>query len=133
MEFVLHSGRQTLNGQVMQAKIEVCQLHVGTEYNLWIVPHRYYVNILPNCEIKYMLQENEYFQFGMEGDYARPQPQRHLDFSLMDRLFISGFSHDDIERINHCRLFLQVLTLADIAVGNGSRIDADMYLGQRSN
>lgn len=79
-----------------------------------------------------MLRENEHYRVGIKGDYERPTAQRHLAFFLMDRLFYSPFSWADIEKINLCRLYLEVLTLADIASGDGSTVEPDYYNGQRS-
>ena len=97
LEFILHMGRPTLNGLMLQAEIELCQLHVGTEHNLWTIPFHHYSQLLPHWEIKYMLQEQEHFTLGSRGNYTRPKPQRYLDFFLMDRLIHSAFTKDEIE------------------------------------
>ena len=93
---------------------------------LWNIPFDNYHFLLPECEIKYVMQESDHFQVRIIGDYTRPQPQRVHDFFLMDRLFHSPFTTQEIELINSCRIYLQVLTLTDISLGNGRSVDQDM-------
>ena len=50
----------------------------------------------------------------------------------MDKVFDSGLSSETILKINRCRMYLNVLTLADISLGDGSTIDPDMYQGRQS-
>lgn len=132
MELVLHSSRNTLNGLVTLGELEICHLHVGTAECLWNIPFDNYHFLLPECEIKYVMQESDHFQVRIIGDYTRPQPQRVHDFFLMDRLFHSPFTTQEIELINSCRIYLQVLTLTDISLGNGRSVDQDMYHGRIS-
>ena len=50
----------------------------------------------------------------------------------MDRLYQANFSADAILKINRCRMYLKVLTLADISLGDGGFIDPEMYHGRKS-
>ena len=128
-ELVSHVGRHTLNGLATQAEIELCQLHVGSGRHLWKVPYAYVNNLLPPCEIKYLLRECAHFRIEIVGEYNRFGLQRIHDRNLMDELFDSPMSHSDIALVNQCRLYLQVLTLADIANGEGTRIEQTLYDG----
>ena len=80
-----------------------------------------------------MLRETKYFNIQFKGDYAWPTPQRRNDFFLMDRIYESNMSAADILKINCCRMFLNVLTLADITIGDGSTIDPNMYDGIKTD
>ena len=130
LELVLHSSRDTLNGLATLGELEICQLYVGTASCLWHIPYNTYQFLLPDCEIKYVLRESNHFQVQIHGGYNRPKPQRVHDFFLMDRIFHSPFSTKEIELINSCRIYLQVLTLTDISIGNGRSVDQDMYHGR---
>ena len=72
------------------------------------------------------------FNIRLLGDYSRPKPQRVFDEFLMDELLPTEFTTAEIEKINRCRLYLQVLTVADLANGAGDHIDMDLYNGKRS-
>ena len=50
----------------------------------------------------------------------------------MDSLLITDFTSEEIEKMNCCRLYLKVLTIADLANGTGDHIDVDLYNGKRS-
>ena len=129
LEFILHANRSTLNGLVTNAQIEVCQLHTGTESHLWRIPFPTIAKLIPSCEIRYMLQECHHYNIQLCGNYSKPTLQRTNDFFLMDNIFESHFSQKEIIKINHCRLYLQVLMLSDIATGDGCRVDPNMYNG----
>ena len=79
-----------------------------------------------------MLMESDYYKIKFHGDYDRPRLQRHNDFFLMDRVYESTLSIDTILKINRCRMYLNVLTLADISLGDGSTIDPQVYQGRKS-
>ena len=68
------------------------------------------------------------------GPYAKPKTQRVGDEFLMNRLlrrFQEYFTPKEIRSINKCRIFLQVLTLADIYDRGGKNICANIRTGTR--
>ena len=62
LEFTLHQNRDTLNGLAQRAKVELCHLYIGSQHNMWSLPYIRYQNLLPVCEIKFMLMECDYFK-----------------------------------------------------------------------
>ena len=55
--------------------------------------------------------------------WAQLQLQRENDHFLMEAFESTKlFEPEDLERINQCRRFLEVLTLVDVATGDGTRI-----------
>jgi len=58
-------------------------------------------------------------------------PQHHGDFHLMDYAVKSRvFKAAALRRINYCRLYLHVVTVADIANAAGTSVRADMWWGE---
>ena len=71
----------------------------------------------------------------LEGHYARPQLQRDGDAFLMERLIIhfrEYFTPKEMGDINKCRIYLRVLTLADIYECNGRLIYSKIKKGERN-
>ena len=59
-----------------------------------------------------------------------PELQRTNDFYLMDHaLWCNKFNAKQLEMVNNCRLYLQVVTAADIVLPNGTDIDEWMRQG----
>ncbi len=63
--------------------------------------------------------------------YVLP-PQREHDFHLMDAIIESRqFKDDELRKINYCRLYLQAITISDISLAGGTRLDPYFLQGQR--
>ena len=116
-------------GLVTNAQVEVCQLHTGTSSHIWQVPFPTIERLISSCEVKYLLRECHHYNITLHGDYSKQSIQRTNDFFLMDHLVTSHLSSKVIRKINQCRLYLQVLTLADITTGDGCHINHHMYHG----
>ncbi len=59
-----------------------------------------------------------------------PPPQRQHDQHIMDIVLASGqFKPYQVRLVNYCRLYLRVITLADIANANGTHILHEIYHG----
>ncbi len=63
------------------------------------------------------------------GDQFCIHPVRYNDTILMDKLNDPDLPATTVERINHCQLYLQVTSLADICDGNGTAILPAAYHG----
>ena len=58
-------------------------------------------------------------------------PQREYDPYIMDLVLQSEqFQPSEIEQINYCRLFLQSVTVSDISLADGIRLDPHMRIGK---
>jgi hypothetical protein len=53
------------------------------------------------------------------------------DKILMDEFLLLPLTRKEFQDINKCRIYLQVLTLADIATGNGKQITNGTFIGRR--
>jgi len=133
MEYILHAGRVTLTGESIAAELELCQLHCGLDSNLFDLNYNSYSYLIPDCEVKFLLRECVHYGIKLIGEYDRPTVQRTNDFFLMSKLLDSTFTQDEISKINRCRLYMKVLTVADITTGSGESIDTDSYNGHASS
>jgi hypothetical protein len=60
-----------------------------------------------------------------------PPLQRQDDSYIMDRVLQARcFTNHEICQINHCRMYLQAITLSDLALANGYTLGPDMLLGR---
>jgi hypothetical protein len=67
----------------------------------------------------------------VDNPYVLPLQREH-DFYLMDVILASKrFTDDEIRKINYCRLYLQALTISDITIAGGTRLDPYFLKGRR--
>jgi hypothetical protein len=92
---------------------------------------------LPHMESKW-LQSLRQFLFTINGtievDRTTIQPlQRIHDCYLMDSVLANDqFTPKQVRLIHYCRVYLQVLTLSDITLANGTHLDPALHHGTKS-
>jgi hypothetical protein len=62
-------------------------------------------------------------------DQWLPSVTREHDIALMDFFITQGYKNSQLGRLNRCRIYLQVITLADITSASGSNIIPDILSG----
>jgi hypothetical protein len=81
-----------------------------------------YRHLLTFCWIK-ILWEHLWKILLCNSEQVLPKLQREGDFFIMERLILSGGLTAEQEiRFNRCRLSYQAMTLADIMMGDGSKV-----------
>jgi hypothetical protein len=59
-----------------------------------------------------------------------PGTKRIHDCYIMDAILASNqFSDQETQRINYCRLYLQAITLSDLTLASGTKLDLAMLCG----
>lgn len=133
-------------GQLIRVAMSHLQLHVGSSCFIFELPYPSYAKWI-DCNWlvsiwKYLHQLN--IQLELEEPWV-PHPPRHNDIMLMDIVLRFNFSKKAIRQINCCRIYLQVLSVADIASANGLTLlqsawkvfvlslDTASYTGQYKN
>jgi hypothetical protein len=82
------------------------------------------------------LKSLQYYLFTINGtielDTTTIQPlQRIHDCYLMDAVLATNqFTPKQVRMIHYCWSYLQVLTLSDITLANGTHLDPALYQGQ---
>jgi len=61
------------------------------------------------------------------------KPKRVNDMFLMEKFQEMGFSKRQLQKLNRCRLYIQVETLSDITDGTGDQISTLCYNGQKNS
>ena len=128
--FIRHWREQTEVGKMLKCTIAWAQLNVGVSYSILANP----ASTLPHFESKWLKSIRTYLDSihaSIELDNpCVPQIQRRGDSYIMDHVLESRqFSPMEIRHINYCRLYLQAITVSDLAVTNGERLDNSKYRG----
>ena len=59
-----------------------------------------------------------------------PTLQRERDSFIMEAFYDANLPLPVLRAANRCRMYLQLVTVADLATGNGSRLRRDAWIGQ---
>jgi hypothetical protein len=120
-------------GKLLCISVVWTQYSVGTSISFLIdVQSR-----LPHMELKWLQSLREYLQFvggtiELDNPYI-PKLERTHDYFIMDAILQSNkFTDKEIQWLNCCRMYLQVVTIFDITKANGSQLDPDMLKGKHA-
>ena len=86
-------------------------------------------HILTKCWTKNIWKFTDLYSIELKGNYSRPLPLRERDIGIMDVLIDYNdeeLSKDTLQTINRCRLYLQIVTLADLLDVDGVNIDPNI-------
>jgi hypothetical protein len=90
---------------------------------------------LPHLESKWILSVRNYLKYvgatiELDDPYLTKREREH-DWHIMDAIIQSGkFSPVEIQQLNYCRLYLQSITISDLANARGDALDPYMQLGK---
>jgi hypothetical protein len=131
--FLRHWRCPTQPGQLLRIAVAWVQYAAGTGVSFLTDVS----TPLPHLESKWLLSLRAFLHSisgSIEVDDAIVYPpQRIHDCYLMDSVLAApNFSPKQIRLIHYCRIYLQVLTLSDITLANGTHIDPSMYHGTKS-
>ena len=93
---------------------------------------------LPHMEVKWLQSLREYLRYvqgSIQLDNAYiPSLERAHDHHIMDAIIQSNqFTPQEIKQLNHCRLYLQAVTISDITTAKGDYLDQYMIQGNLSH
>jgi hypothetical protein len=131
--FLRHWRNQSSVGKLLKCAVAWAQLAVGTSYSIMErVDHS-----LPHLESKWLASLRTFLASISASllldDPCIPPLQREHDQYLMDLILQSTrFTPQEVRRLNYCRLYLQVVTLADISKPNGEDLDPCFLQGTSS-
>lgn len=121
---------QTHSGQILRVTVAWAQYAAGTGTPILQDTS----TKLPHFESHWLASLRTYLH-AIQGKMQLDQPylpslQRQQDAFIMDAVLLSGkFQPNEIRKINYCRLYLRVITLADISNANGTMITDEAYQG----
>ena len=111
-------------GITLRILISWVQAYIGTSYFVWKDVHR----ICPPVPAPWVMAVRGALKHVhgsidiQDPDSLIPPPLRQNDIYLMDHAISQGLRQQHLSRINSCRRYLQVVTLADIANPKGTAI-----------
>jgi hypothetical protein len=115
----------TITGELLRANIEAIKIHVGIGQNLFSLEYGRFQKLVPPSLIKCIWEFASKYNIEIQEEItANIIPRRENDKFLMEVIANQDnqFSNNDLTHINRCRLYMQVVTLADITNGNGALI-----------
>ena len=130
--FLMNGSQDTQVGINLALCMESIQLELDVLEVLFEYPYSEYGHLIQRSWIRHLWQMCDKYHIRLKGDYTRPKKTREYDECLMKKLiFESNFTKLQIEAINRCRIYMQVVTLADIANGSGTFVTKKAYMGER--
>ena len=121
----------TQAGKMTRIAVHWIQLHCGTgssflddvETEIPHTPSKWYFSLRE-------FLAHSHLRLRLDEDGVLPTQREHDEY-IMDKVLASGKFKEksDIRTINHCRLYLQAVTIADLANPEGTHLDTDMLRG----
>mmetsp|Transcript_24137 Transcript_24137/g.34594 ORF Transcript_24137/g.34594 Transcript_24137/m.34594 type:complete len:1267 (+) Transcript_24137:682-4482(+) len=125
----LRNGDQT--SQLLTVAITIMQQRVGSSVLFFNLPYPKYVGWVEKTWLTSLWQFLHITNLKLNiPSVPLPSKQRTHDVFLMSDFIYKGFKKRELELINQCRLYHQVVTLADIMVADGTAIDP-AFLGTK--
>ena len=128
-----HCWRGTETGKLIQTSVEIAKVEAGLHGSLWEHDYNIYSHLIEDSWVKHLWHyiweigatfkdTTPDFSYAREGDIALTE-----GFAECYRLGI--ITRSEWAKANKCRLYLQCLTLGDIASGDGLTITAEVLAG----
>ena len=131
--FLTHMRRGTKIGNSLETMLEASNIELGTDVCIFSLKYDRWEKLLTRSWIKSLWEFVDRYNINLKGSYDKPKMSRKGDIFLMDSIIHNRgdlFDWEDLGVINRCRLYLQVLTLGDIATSDGQGIAFQSRVGQ---
>ena len=110
--------------------LEDIQLETGLIKNIFDYEYHKFGMLTQPSWIRHLWQHCDKYDIELKGQYSTPTLLRENDFCLMEKLCNSdAFTNQQKQCINRCRIFLQVITSADITDSDGKCVTKDVFNG----
>ena len=123
--FITHMKSGTKIGRTLEGQLEATNIEVGTSEHLFDLEYRKWEVLMTTSWLKSLWEFTDRYNIKVKGNYTTPRPTREYDRFLMEVVMKEKrmlFDDNEIKVINRCRLYLQVMTLGDIATTDGYQI-----------
>ena len=118
-------------GQLLRASAQHLLLELGTSHQLFEHDYRIFGPIATKSWMKHTWQFFSEFNISLESD----TPSLHLQCP-QDQFLMEGFQqhyNKGLPRLNRCRMYLNVCSLAEITTADGKYITKDAWEGNRAS
>ena len=124
-----HLEAWTVTGMLMRACVEILQLEAGISTSILASEYRLGGQLVTRTWITGTWKYMSAHKVKIKANVALPTPQREHDTFIMEAFYAAELPIPLLRKANRCRMYLQAMTVADIATGNGSRIRRDAWTG----
>jgi len=115
-----------MTGVLLQASCKAFQLEAGLQGNIIDLPEAAYSYVTPTWVMQ-IWKSCQRHQIQILGDHWDYSPLRQHDVELM-RLFIrAGYQTTDLNTLNRCRMYLQVIFLSEICEATGNKMEQYLW------
>jgi hypothetical protein len=106
------------------------QLHVGSGSKFFALPHPHYAKWVDQNLLASIWKHTRQLNITVDVEcHWTPQLMRENDTFIMEEIMKNNLTPKQMKLINLCRLYLQVLTIADIAAADGKSLLQSIYNG----
>ncbi len=121
-------------GDLILIAISHLQLHTGSGDPFFSLPYPHFSRWIDQNWLTSIWKHTHQIHIKVEVEkHWIPTLAREHDNFLMEIFQAHNFSPSQLRQLNHCRLFLQVITISDIATADGKRILPSALQGIRAS
>ena len=128
-----HGGRETMTGALLRSSMEYLHLEVGIGSPFFQDNYEVWSDLATDCWLKHVWQFQQDQSLRVDHTVPVVMKQTVHDAFLMPLFVKHGYLANDLRLLNQCRCFLQVLTVADVLVADGSKFCEDAVQGVRND
>jgi len=132
-ELLTHSDMEDVLGKQLKLSLENIQVELGLTHLFFNYPHKTYGHLIPHTWMTSLWEFVSTHKLRIQGWKHDLHPTRDHDISIIESFTKKGFSNDDLQQLNNCRIYLQVYSLADICNAEGDQITRKAIEGQIDN
>jgi hypothetical protein len=125
-----HGPFDTMTGELLRGSLEALTTELGLPGKPLSYSYRAHSKLVTDCWWKDVWRETDEGSIRIDSQTEALPLQRANDQFLMTEFIANEFKNNRLVRLNRCRLFLQVYTLADICSGNGRRLCKEFFDGR---
>lgn len=117
-------------GKQIKLSLENIQVQLGLTKLFLNYPYTTYGHLLPHTWMTSLWEFISKYKLHIHGWKQEFKPLRENDISIIESFAKKGYSANDLQELNKCRIFLKVHSLSDICNANGDQITRKSLEGQ---
>jgi len=120
------------NGSLIRCLVTHTQLQTGSVTPFFQLPYQKYASWVDRTWVSSIWEFASRFKMKLDiENHWVPKVSWEKDVAIMDIALLHDFQGGQLQMINTCRMYLQVITLSDIATAKGDRILQVVMEGKR--
>ena len=129
IEDLIHQTSQgTLTGELYRSTLEQLMVNIGYGSDLFSAPYATLGKLMPYTWMTHLWEFLDRRGLQLKHDIELVL-LRHHDCFIMRKAVEAKFTFSQLDAINRCRIYLQVMTLAEIASADGESITEKAWVG----